>query len=179
MEFSRPEHWNGQPFPSPGDLPNPGIETRSPTLQADSLPAKPQGKPENTGVGSLSLLQHIFPTQELNQGHLHYRQILYQLSYQGSPPIDLFSPELSANSTERGNITKSQSCLKIFSSFFLPKCQSRDVAVVSGHWLVFWSPFLYLSLDDRIGMYIEMGNISLLLLDFLFQICSICCHFSL
>ena len=45
MEFSRPEYWSGQPFPSPGDLPNPGIEPRSPVLQADSLPAEPQGKP--------------------------------------------------------------------------------------------------------------------------------------
>ena len=42
-------------------------------------------KSKNTGVGSLSLLQRIFPTQELNQGLLHCRQILYQLSYQGSP----------------------------------------------------------------------------------------------
>ena len=38
--------------PSPADLPNPGIEPRSPTLQADSLPAQPQGKAKNTGVGS-------------------------------------------------------------------------------------------------------------------------------
>ena len=45
MEFSRPEYWSGQPFPSPGDLPNSGIEPRSPTLQAVSLPAEPQGKP--------------------------------------------------------------------------------------------------------------------------------------
>ena len=37
---------------------------------------------QNTGVGSLSLLQKIFPIQELNQGHLHCRQIVYQLSYQ-------------------------------------------------------------------------------------------------
>ena len=44
MEFSRPEYCSGYPFPSPGDLPNPGIETRSPALQADSLPAEPQGK---------------------------------------------------------------------------------------------------------------------------------------
>ena len=44
MEFSRPEYWSGQPFPSPGDLPNPGIEPRS-ALQADSLPAEPPGKP--------------------------------------------------------------------------------------------------------------------------------------
>ena len=48
MEFSRPECWSGQPFPSPGDVPNPGIEPKSPTLQADSLPAEPQGKPKNT-----------------------------------------------------------------------------------------------------------------------------------
>ena len=45
MGFSRPEHWSGEPFPSPGDLPNPGIEPRSPALQADSLPAEPPGKP--------------------------------------------------------------------------------------------------------------------------------------
>ena len=70
-------------FPSPGDLPNLGIEPRSPTMQADSIPAEPQGKAKNTGVGSLSLLQGILPTQELNRGLLHCRQILYQLSYGG------------------------------------------------------------------------------------------------
>ena len=57
---------NNWPFPSPGDLPNPGIESRSLTSQVDSLPAEPQGKPKNTGVGSLSLLQQIFLTQETN-----------------------------------------------------------------------------------------------------------------
>ena len=64
-------------------------QPRSPTLQVDSLPAEPQGKPKNTGVSSLSLLQGIFPTQDSNQGLLHCRQILYQLSYQGfaSPPV--------------------------------------------------------------------------------------------
>ena len=45
MEFSRPEYWSGLPFHSPGDLPNPVIEPRSPTLQADSFPAEPQQKP--------------------------------------------------------------------------------------------------------------------------------------
>ena len=44
MEFSRQEHWNGLPFPSPGDLPDPGIKPRSPVLQADSLPSEPPGK---------------------------------------------------------------------------------------------------------------------------------------
>ena len=43
MEFSRPDYWSGWLFPSPGDLPNPGVEPRSPTLEADSLPAEPQG----------------------------------------------------------------------------------------------------------------------------------------
>ena len=52
-------------------------QTRSPTLQADSLPAEPSRKPKNTGVGSLCLLQWIFLTQELNQGLLHCRWILY------------------------------------------------------------------------------------------------------
>ena len=41
MEFSRVEYWSGLPFPSPGHLPNPGVQPRSPTLQADSLPAEP------------------------------------------------------------------------------------------------------------------------------------------
>ena len=85
MEFSRPEYWSGWSFPSPGDLPNPGIERRCLTLQADSLPAEPQGKPKKTGVGSLSLLQQIFLTQEPNWGLLHCRWILYQLSDEESP----------------------------------------------------------------------------------------------
>jgi len=62
-------------------------QPRSTTLQADSLPAEPQGKPKNTGVGSLSLLQEICLTQKLNWGLLYCRQILYQLSYEGSPGI--------------------------------------------------------------------------------------------
>ena len=76
---------SGLPFPSAEDLPNPGIKPRSPSLQEDSLSSKSPGKPKNTGMGSLSLLQGIFLTQESNQGLLHCRQILYQLSYQVSP----------------------------------------------------------------------------------------------
>ena len=90
VEFSRPEYWGGQPFPSPGGLPNPGIKPASPTLQMDSLPAKPRGKPKKTGVCSLSLLQQIFPTQESNQGLLHRRQILYQLISQGILGVELY-----------------------------------------------------------------------------------------
>ena len=45
MDFSRQEYWSGLPFPSPGNLPYPGIEPESPALQADSLPSKPPWKP--------------------------------------------------------------------------------------------------------------------------------------
>ena len=64
-----------------GKLPNLGIESRSPPLQADCLAADPPGKGKNAGVGSLSLLQRIFPTQESNWGLLHCRRILDQLSH--------------------------------------------------------------------------------------------------
>ena len=57
MEFSRPDYWSG--FPSPGDLPNPGIELRSPVLQADSLPSEPQGKPNQEESKNQTL--HSFP----------------------------------------------------------------------------------------------------------------------
>ena len=46
MGFSRQECWSGLPFPAPGDLPNPGIEPWSSTLQADALPSEPPGKPK-------------------------------------------------------------------------------------------------------------------------------------
>ena len=65
MEFSRPEYWSWQLFPSPGDLPNSGIKPRSPTLQVDSLLSETPEKPKNNGVGSLFILQWIFLTQEL------------------------------------------------------------------------------------------------------------------
>ena len=48
MEFSRQEYWSGLRFPSPGDLPDLGIELRSPVLQTDSLPPEPRGKPQNS-----------------------------------------------------------------------------------------------------------------------------------
>ena len=74
-------------FPFSRGLPNPGIEPRSPALQADSLPAEPKGKHKNTGEGSLFLLQQIFPTQESNRCLLRCRWILYQLSHQRSPGL--------------------------------------------------------------------------------------------
>ena len=51
MGFLRQEYWSGLPFPSPRDLPDPGIEPRPPSLQADSLPSEPSGKPIAMGRG--------------------------------------------------------------------------------------------------------------------------------
>ena len=64
--------------PSRSPLPPPSL----PDPSADSLPPEPPGKPMNTGVGTLSLLQGIFPTQESNSGPPTLQQIPYQLSYQ-------------------------------------------------------------------------------------------------
>ena len=65
------------------------------------------GKSKNIGVGSLSLLQWIFPTQESNRGLLHCRQVLYQLSYQGSPEPSKHSSKLE--------------CYQYFLVFLVPK----------------------------------------------------------
>ena len=87
------EYWSGLPCSPSGDLPDPGIKPRSPSLQVDSLPTEPSGKPKNTGVGSHSCHQVFFPTQESNWGLLHCRWILYQLRYQGSPCKDYHPAE--------------------------------------------------------------------------------------
>jgi len=90
-------------FPFSRRSSQPRIEPRSPALQVDSLPAEPQGKSKNTGVGILSILQQIFPTQELNQGLLHCRGILYQLSHGGSLSV---SSRRCGKSDHRGKIQK-------------------------------------------------------------------------
>ena len=75
MEFSRSECWSGQPFPSSGNLPNPGIEPRSPALQAGSLPAELQAKPLSptviikegeSGIGVYTVLYLKDPRTLLN-----------------------------------------------------------------------------------------------------------------
>ena len=75
--------WVVFPFSRGSSWPRDGTKVFN--MAADSLPAEPPEKSKNTGVGSLSLLQGIFPTQEFNQGLLHCRRIIYQLSYQGNP----------------------------------------------------------------------------------------------
>ena len=83
--ISQQEYWSGLPCPPPGDLPNPGIEPSSPTLQADSLSFEPPGKPKITGVDSLSLLQGEFPSPGIELRSPALQADSYQLSYQGKP----------------------------------------------------------------------------------------------
>ena len=83
--FSRQEYWSGLPCPPPGDLPNPGTEPRSLTLQVDSLSSEPPGKHKNTGVGSLSLLQRLFLTQELNPGFPALQAVSVPAELPGKP----------------------------------------------------------------------------------------------
>ena len=73
MGFSRQEYWSGLPFPSPEDLPDPGIESGSPALQADALPSEPPGKLRSTGMGSLLLLREGVKVREWTNimYHLH------------------------------------------------------------------------------------------------------------
>ena len=81
MGFSRPEYWSGIAFfCSRGIFLTQGSNPGLTALQVDSLPAEPHGKPKNNGVGSLSLLQQIFPTKESNWGLLHCRWIFYLMS---------------------------------------------------------------------------------------------------
>ena len=59
MGFSRQEYWGGLPFPSPGDLPSPGIEPGSPILQADALSSEPPGKLRHYGNANQNPSDHF------------------------------------------------------------------------------------------------------------------------
>ena len=90
-------------MPSSRESSHPGIKPRSPTLQANSWLSEPLGKPKNTRVGSLSLLQGIFLTQELNQVLLYCRQILYRLNPSRKPRDAVPKQELFWNyNTQEG-----------------------------------------------------------------------------
>ena len=99
----RQEYWSGLPFPSPGDLPNPGLEPTSPALAGGFFTTEPKNgsevkwkslnhvwlfvTPWTIQSMEFSLLQGIFPTQGLNPGLPHCKWILYQLSHKESPRI--------------------------------------------------------------------------------------------
>ena len=149
-------------MPSSRDLFNPGIEPVSPALQADSLLLSHWGNPDgpcesesrsaasnslrphglyspwnspgqNTGVGSRSLLQGIFPTQGWNPGLPHCRGILYQLSHKGSPRILKWVayPFFSRSSWPRNRIRVSCIAGWFFTNWAIRKGQSEIHSVVS------------------------------------------------
>ena len=106
MEFSRQEYWTGLPFPSPGDLPDPGIEPRSPALQANALPSEPQGSPNlyfsiSLLLGTvllcwiflrpfLSFQRHI---NSLSRSHSRYVGLSYNWQLQIQGQASLSQPE--------------------------------------------------------------------------------------
>jgi len=82
MGFPRQEYWGGSPFPSPGDLADPGIEPRSPALQADSLPSEPPGKSIHLFAQSKGREQPVLKRSELLngfQGRVFFKATLLQL----------------------------------------------------------------------------------------------------
>ena len=86
--FSRQEHWSGVLFPSPGDLPNPGIELGSPALQADSLPAEPPGKSYYHHPNQALLIPFLFPTGSSapNRSRCSILPSLLSISHTASTP---------------------------------------------------------------------------------------------
>ena len=97
MEFSRQEYWSGLPFPSLVDLPKPGIEPKSSTLQADSLPAELPGKPCSSAVGQINITCPL-------------RQVQYLLLLL-LPKIHNLNPIIREQQTNPSyNFLKSESC---------------------------------------------------------------------
>ena len=77
MGFSRQECWSGLPFPSPGDLPDPGIESRSPALQADALPLSHQGSPYQVLVLQRKHKEHGDPEKGMDRRMVRDRSLKF------------------------------------------------------------------------------------------------------
>ena len=86
MRFSRQDWWNGLPFPSPGDLPDPGIKPGSPALQADALPSEPPGKPV-WRIGIYSNLPY-FHTMIFSSIHFNIWICTFYLIYRNDNFVD-------------------------------------------------------------------------------------------
>ena len=91
VEFSRPEYWSGQPFPSPRDLPNPGIKPRSPTLQADSYQLSHKGSPRILEWVGYPFSSGSSQSRNWTWVSCTAGRFLYQSSYQGSPSFQICS----------------------------------------------------------------------------------------
>ena len=107
-------------MPSSRGSSQPRVQTQVSHIADGFFPSEPSGKPKNTGVGSLSLLQGNFLTQESNWSLLHCRWILYQLSYQGSPFIPV------SNLSFHGGVISIVACISAFLHLLF-------LALVPGH----------------------------------------------
>ena len=111
LEFSRPEYWNGQCFPSPGDLPNPGIEPRSPALQEDSLPTDLSGKPKyickalwiQRGIKLCLPLEDLLNEWAREAGGCHSDKVKYQGKTKAGPLTLLTGRHIRANDISTGD----------------------------------------------------------------------------
>ena len=124
-------YWSGLPCSPPGDLPNPGIKPRSSTLQADSLLSVLPGKPENSRVGSLSLPQGIFLTQESHWGPLHCRRVLHQLRHRERFVL------VGRGLSQLGRLWLPASYTEFFS--VMPHAQVTTILSADGQKWVYWS----------------------------------------
>ena len=115
MEFSRQEYWSGLPFPSPRDLPNPGIESRSSALQADALPSEPPGKPLGSGLNLFFLVRGDLADVDINKLYLG---VWKDRKLQPNSPLRL---TLSHLLTPRSPFYWAEGKLSYFSDFMLRK----------------------------------------------------------
>ena len=98
-EFSRQEYWSSLPWPPPGDFPNPEIEPRSPTLQADSLPSQPPGKPIHTHTHTCIdwCTYPLVPTQSYVQRKKIIPKIQCPLKKSSGLTVDVFGNPIYAS----------------------------------------------------------------------------------
>ena len=115
--FSRQKYWSGLPFPPPGDLPNPGVEPRPPTLQADALLSEPPGKPHtivyrlqsHTFVCFMYFGRWVLHTKtSINFSHPHFHGLYSLISH---------TPETQAHA-----ILNQQSCILLEIMLHMPFC---------------------------------------------------------
>ena len=132
MGFSRQEYWSGLPFPSPEDLPDPGIEPRSPSLQADALTSAPPGRPRfNPWVGKIPWRRKWQPIPVLLPGESHGQRSLMGSSHssvQSLSHVQLFAtPRTAARQSSLSSID-SHSLLKLMSikSVMPSNCNRRE-----------------------------------------------------
>ena len=110
MGFSRQEYWSGLPFPSPEDLPNPGIEPRSPALQADALTSELPGKPTRPFRYDLNQIPYHYTVEVINRFKgldLIERLMNYRRRF-----MTLYRRQKSRPSPRKRNAKKQNGCLR-------------------------------------------------------------------